>query len=278
MQNVLVRLSEYRKQASSTEKEIIKFILENPKETSTMTVYQLAKKTYSSPASVIRMCNKNGFKGYRDFIKSLIYELAKKTENKQIYKDDILKTDGIAEIVEKITYRNIFSLEDTKDIIDFNVLNKSVELIKNADNICLFGLGASLTVAKDAQQKFMRLNKNCTLSEDWHLQLLTARNMSKKDIGLIISYSGRTKEMIECAVTMKNSGIGTISITGYGNSPIVDLCDYNLYVAARESTFRSGAISSRISQLNIIDILYTAYANINYEESLELIQKTYIKK
>lgn len=278
MKSVLVRLREYSSQASSTEKAIVKYILNNPQETVKQTVYSLAEKTYSSPASVIRMCKKNGFRGYKDFIKALIYELAMRKEYQQDFKSDITKLDKIEDIVEKVTYRNIISLEDTKNIIDIDVLNKCIKLLREAENICLFGIGSSLNVAKDAEQKFIRLNKNCKLNDDWHLQLITARNMSKNDVGIIISYSGQTIEMIECAKAMKKNDVTIISITKYGPSPIVELSDLNLFVAAHESTFRSGAMSSRISQLNIIDILFTGFANLDYEKSLETIAKTHIRK
>ncbi|MCR1900298.1 MurR/RpiR family transcriptional regulator [Irregularibacter muris] len=278
MKSAIVRLREYYNHASATEKDIVKYILEHPRETTEMTIYKLAEETFSSPASIIRMCKKNGFSGFKDFTKALIYELAMRDHNQSEEKSEITKSDSIWDIIEKVTYKNIISLEDTKNIIDVEVLSKSIELLSQCDNICIFGIGSSLIVAKDAQQKFMRLNRYCTVSEDWHLQLLTARNMSSRDVGIIISYSGQTSEMIECAKAMKENDAKIISITQYGISPIVDLCDYNIFVAANESTFRSGAMSSRISQLNVIDILYTGYANTQYEQSLELIKKTHIRK
>lgn len=278
MKSVLVLLREYETNATSTEKAIIKYILENPKEVPYLTIYELAGKTFSSPASIIRMCKKNGFKGFKELTKALIYEIAMRDYNKNEQKKELLNSDTLEGIVEKVTYKNIISLEDTRNILDISILNKCVELLLKCENICIFGIGSSLIVAKDAQQKFMRLNKSCTVLDDWHLQLLTARNMSQKDIGIIISYSGQTLEMIECAKAMKENNVQIISITKYGISPIVDLCDLNIFVAANESTFRSGAMSSRISQLNVIDILFTAYASSKYENSLELIAKTHIRK
>lgn len=278
MKSVLVILREYQKQASPTEKSIIEYILKYPKETSEMTVYKLAEKTFSSPASIIRLCKKNDFDGFKGFTKALIYELAVREHTESTRKDEIIKLDSTEGIVEEVTYNNIISLEDTKNIIDIEIIDKCIELLTKCENISIFGIGSSLIVAKDAQQKFMRLNRNCTVSEDWHLQLLTARNMSPKDIGIIISYSGQTIEMIECAKAMKENHVTIISITKYGTSPVVELSDYNIFVAANESTFRSGAMSSRISQLNVIDILYSLYASTQYEKSLEQISKTHIRK
>lgn len=278
MKSVLVRLREYSNQASTTEKTLIAYILKNSKETSSMTIYQLADQTFASPSSIIRMCKKNGFEGYKDFIKALIYEMAVREHSQSEEKKEITKADRIEDIVDKVTYKNIISLEDTKSIIDYDVINSCIQLLRTCKNVCLFGMGSSLLVAKDAQLKFMRLDKRCTVNDDWHVQLLTARYMSTDDLGIIISYSGQTIEMIECVKAMKENGVKTISITRYGASPIVELCDYNIFVAANEAIVRSGAMSSRISQLNIIDILYTGYVNTQFEKSLEQISKTHIRK
>ena len=170
------------------------------------------------------------------------------------------------------------SLEHTKNLIDIKTIEACIDQLVRSDTIRIFGIGSSMIVAKDAQQKFMRINKKCLVFEDWHLQYLDAKNMTKDDVGIIISYSGETEEMIRCAKEMKSNGATIISLTRYVESSISRIADLNLYVAADESTFRSGAMSSRISQLNIIDILYTGCANSNYEESVERIYKTHFKK
>src|SRR5690625_2873445 len=143
-----------------------------------MTIYELAVKTFSSPASIIRLCKKNGFKGFKDLIRALVYENAIRKHSKKEEQKELIKSDSLKDIVDKVTYKNIVSLEDTKNILDMETLDKCIELLIKCENICIYGIGSSLIVAKDAQQKFLRLNRNCTVSEDWHLQLLTARNMS----------------------------------------------------------------------------------------------------
>ncbi|GIP36503.1 MurR/RpiR family transcriptional regulator [Paenibacillus sp. J2TS4] len=278
MKSVLIRLREYHNQASTTERTITDYILKHPKETSEMTVYKLADTTFSSPSSIVRLCKKNGFRGYKEFTKALIYELAIRKNSQSVEKKEITRADTIEEIVEKITYKNIVSLEDTKSLLDYKVIEKCIDLLRVSRNICLFGLGSSLLVAKDAHHKFVRLNKRSTVNDDWHIQLLTAKHMSPDDLGVIISYSGETVEMIECAKAIKDSGAKIISITRYGSSPIAELSDYTIFVAANEAIVRSGAMSSRISQLNIIDILYTGYVNTQFEKSLEKISKTHIQK
>ena len=139
-------------------------------------------------------------------------------------------------------------------------------------------MGASLVAAKDAYLKFLRLNKMCVINEDWHAQLVQARNATAEDVAIVISYSGATVEAIECMKALREKKCPIIAITRFVQSPVSELADYKLYTAANESLFRSGAMSSRMSQLNVVDILYTALANGEYEQSMEQLSRTHIRK
>lgn len=191
---------------------------------------------------------------------------------------NINKEDSLEKIVEKVTLKSISSLEKTVKLIDIRVLEKCVSLLDKSRNICLFGVGASLLVAKDAHLKFLRINKSCYINDDFHAQLLQAQNMSKDDLAIIISYSGFTEEMIKCANIVKEIGAPIIAITRLEESPIAKIADFELLVPSTELVFREGAISSRIAQLNIIDILYTAFVNKHYDSNIQQFNRTHIQK
>ncbi len=276
MKSVLVRFQEYEAKASNAERLVVRFVLEQPEEAAACSIHQLAAASFSSPATVIRLCKKMDFSGYREFQKSLTAELAVRKDTE--LEEDIQKTDTLEEIITKVTYKNIVSLEKTRKLLDERVLRQCAELLDKCKCIALFGMGSSYLVARDAYMKFLRINKCCYLGEDWHLQLLYAKNLSKNDLGIIISYSGLTEEMITCAKTIKTRGATLIAITRFADSQLARLADYNLYVAASEFLIRSGAMSSRISQLNVVDILYTMYLNQHYEETTIQVKKTYMPK
>lgn len=278
MKSVLVRLEEYVDHATGAEKGVINFILKNPEIVVKCTLRELSEKTFCSPSTIIRLCRKIGFQGYKDFHKSLIYEIAIMESTTAEKRNDISREDSLEEIVEKVTYKNISSLEKTKKLVDIETLEQCVNLINNCKTISLFGMGSSYLVAKDAYLKFLRINKPCIINEDWHAQLLQARNISKDDLAIAISYSGLTEEVLKCMETVKKKGAPIIAITRFEDTPLSRLADYTLSVAATEFIFRSGAMSSRISQLNIIDILYTAYIHRNYDSSVTQFHKTHIDK
>ena len=278
MGNVLLKLREQSKSFSPTEQEIAKHILNDPRLVVDLSIHELARQTFSSASTIVRLCHHTGFSGYKEFRKAVGHELAMREQSKRQEQKDITHTDSLQDIIEKITYKNIVSLEETKELMDVQVLQKCVDMIRDARVVYLFGMGASLCAARDAYLKFLRLNKLCIINEDWHSQLLQARNATREDLGIVISYSGATVEVIECMKALKGNRTRIIAITRCVNSPVTELADQKLYTTANESIFRSGAMASRTSQLNIIDILYTALANDQYEASLEQLSRTHIQK
>ena len=278
MKSALLRLRESRDSLSETERAVADYLLTHTDQAMEMSIHQLAEHSFSSPSTIVRMCRRIGFDGFKEFRRCVTYELAVRKQSKEEEQKEIQREDSLEDIIEKITYKNIMSLEDTKNLMDGETLGKCVELISQCRAVLLFGIGASLCAARDAYLKFLRLNKPCIVNDDWHSQFLQARNATKDDLGIVISYSGETVEMVECMKAMKDNGTPIIAITRCVDSPVSRLADYKLYTAANESVFRSGAMSSRISQLNIIDILYTAFANSEYDYMLDRLSKTHIHK
>lgn len=278
MKNPMIRLREMHDFVGNSERIAVEYLLKNPGAVLDCNIRELAAKIYVSPATIVRLCKRLGFDGYREFRQSLIYELALYQSNDRISKNDIEKDDSVESIVEKITYKNIISLEETKNLIDVEKVKKCVELLCSCDNILIFGMGASLCVAKDAYLKFLRVNKPCFVVDDWHSQYLQAQNSRPGDVGIFVSYSGETVEMIKCLKQIQANNTPSILITRFASSTMASLATHVLYTSSNESLFRSGAISSRIAQLNIIDILYTAYVTANYDQCVSRLNITHIDK
>lgn len=263
---------------NNSDRKIAEYILSHTEQVARMNIQELAKASFTSPSTIYRMCCNLGFQGYKEFKQSLIFDVTMHKRDHKRENTDIDREDSIDRIIEKVTYKNIVSIEDTKNLMDPQNVEKCVKLLADARVILMYGIGASFGVARDAYLKFLRLNKPCTINEDWHSQLLTAKNSRPEDVGIVISYSGETVEILECMKEMRKNGTPIIAITRFVSSPVSKLADYTLYTADNESLFRSGAMSSRICQLNVIDILYTIYAYRQYEDTSAQLAKTHIYK
>lgn len=278
MKNVLIRIRQYASGASGAEKGVLEYITRNPEEASHMNIHELAAVSFCSASTIVRLCRKLGFEGFRELQSSLLYELAVRRQNQNEAETHIHRAGGLSEIIEKVTYHTIASLEDTMRILEEDALQSAIDLLEKSRTIYLFGLGASLIVAQDAYLKFLRLGKPCACSSDIHSQILFSRNAAPEDVALIISYSGNTKEILQCANQLSANDVPIIAITRFDNSPLAQLSTCRLYAVAMEEVYRSGAMSSRTAQLNIIDILFTALVNRHYDESIVKLEQNRIHK
>jgi DNA-binding MurR/RpiR family transcriptional regulator len=55
---------------------------------------------------------------------------------------------------------------------------------------------------------------------------------------------------------VKSTGAKTVAITNYAKSPLSSAVDISLYTVSEETDYRSEALSSRLAQLTLIDVLY----------------------
>ena len=268
MKSALLRLRERQDSMSATERSVSDYLLSHEGEAMGLSIHQLAEKTFSSPSTVIRMCQRIGFAGYKDFRQAVTCEVAVRRLNQGEERKEITWSDSLDDIVDKVTYQNIMSLEDTKSLIDTDTLQACVDLVRSSRTVLLFGLGASLCAVRDLNLKLLRLNKPCVVNDDWRAQLLQAENAGKDDLAVVVSRSGETAEVIECMKALRENGPPIIAITRQVPSPVAELSDHRLYTADGVAAVRNETMSSRISQLNIIDILFTAYANSGWEHPL----------
>lgn len=279
MKNALLKVREFKEIMTPTEKEIADYILDNASLICSLTIREFAENTYSSPSSIVRFCKKMGFDGFNDFQKSLLYDIA--SENRKEDKNTSLSlkaNEDISSIINKVSRGNIKIIEESKKLIDEDTIVHCASLLSSARKILLFGIGSSYYVAKDLYMKLLRLNMPVYSDEDYHTQLMRASNSSDQDVAFIFSYSGQTKEMIDCINLLKKNGTIVISVTRYTPSPISKLSDYNLYVASGEPVLKKESLASKVAMINLVDMLYTIYIVSHYKGSFNTLLKTHLDK
>ena len=278
MINVFIKLNSYIQSATSSEKEIINYILNNYNEVIRYDVRTLAEKTFSSASTIVRLCKKLGFSGFSEMKNALIYEVALTESNKKQLNKSVEDAHNVQDTIEMILQKTQTSLTNTSKLQNEDDILEVIDMIEKSGSINLFGMGSSLLAARDMKQKFLRVGKVLNIDDDWHTQYLFAKNSDSNTLAIIFSYSGNTKEIIECVKVLKQNSAKIVSITGFLNSYVAKNSDIVLQVAPSEVIPRTGAFSSRISQLHIIDILYNIYINRHYEKSIEKLSNNFIGK
>lgn len=255
---VIIKINTMKSQLTSIEKRIAEYILKDPESIKNLNTYQVAKNCKASQASIVRFAKKLGFKGYPDFKLSLSQDIGnRKAESHINIIHEEIKSDDTFEVVgKKIAHENILAINNTCEITDFKELENAVKAIANADKIMIAGVGFSGIVAKDLYYKLLELGKHAIMETDTHMQLSCLSSMGKKDVLFVISHSGKTVEMYDITKVAKDKGVKIISMTSIVPNPISDLANIKLGTVEMKSNFRSTALSPRISQLTVIDMIY----------------------
>ncbi len=255
----------------ATEKKIGDYILKHPEEVIHLSVTELADRTSTSESSIVRFCQRIGYKGYQELKILLEQDLINPIQS---IHEEINEEDDIDTIKRKIFIANAGALHDTLEVLENSELERAVEAIAKARRVDFYGMGGSGCVAQDAYHKFLKIGIPCIALVDCNLQVMSASLLGKEDVVIGISHTGSIRDTVEALQIAKEAGATTICITNHARSPIVNIADIKLFTASRETAFKSDATASRIAQLTIIDALYVGVALKRYEQSAENIRKT----
>lgn len=278
MGNILLKIRESYSDFSLLDKKIALYILENQNKTIHLSIKEIAEHCDTSQSAIVRFCKLLGLSGFKELKQGLTTELlsSKNDQPENITFTDISGKEGIQSITEDIISNNMSAIMETHKLIDYEILDQAITLIASAPRVDFYGVGASGLVALDAQQKFIRIGRNCYAHSDSHIQSTMAASLSEGDVAVAISYSGTTRDTLEAAIAARQSGARVIAITRYGHgNPLADQADITLYTSSPEGAFRSGSTSSRIAQLTMIDILFIGMASLAPEQYNHTLERTY---
>ncbi|WP_249869126.1 MurR/RpiR family transcriptional regulator [Oceanobacillus saliphilus] len=253
MKHCLMRIRSSYNSFNETEQKIANYILNQPHRIVHGTINEVADEIGIAVSTVFRFCQKIGFKGYQAMKIVLATELVEPI--KDIH-EKILETDNEVAVAEKVFHANITTLEQTLKLLDKQAIEKAVDLIHSARLVELFGCGGSNVIAQDAYHKLIRTGISVNKQIDTHMQMMAASQLGEGDLGILISHSGATRDILDILEVLNENNVQTIAITNFAKSPLSELADVVLSTVSEETDFRSEALASRIAQLSIIDAIY----------------------
>jgi DNA-binding MurR/RpiR family transcriptional regulator len=257
-----------RNNFTKVEQKIADYVSENSQKVLYMSITDLAASCNVGDTSVFRFCRTLHFQGYQEFKLNLAQSIDIDGEQQE-------KSNGSEmNVALDILNRNVSALNETYSMLNYDDIKKAVSLMLKAKKICFFGVGSSLITAIEAKNKFMRITPNVECTFDSHLQAMQASLMTSKDLAVIISYSGSTKDIIDLAKICKENSVKVICITRFLKSPLESFSDLTLLCGSNESPLQGGSLSAKMAQLYIIDVLYTEYQKNTEEISKANRQKT----
>jgi DNA-binding MurR/RpiR family transcriptional regulator len=276
--SVLIRVRGAVPNLRPAEQRVAAAVLADPAGVSESSITALARQCDTSETTVLRFCRAIGLAGYPD-LRLALARAAQEEEVEQAsngpVSSDISPTDSLADVVATITHADARAVEDTAAVLDLAALESAIDAIVAAPRIDIYGTGASALVGHDLHQKLHRIGRISFAWSEAHLALTSAAVLGPDDVAVGISHTGTTIDTVDAIRVAREQGARTIVVTNFARSPIAAVADLLLVTAARETTFRSGAMASRIAQLALVDCLFAGVAQRSYDDSIAALKRTY---
>ncbi|GAA1221221.1 MurR/RpiR family transcriptional regulator [Rhodoglobus aureus] len=278
MNDALVTLEQRLPSLSKAERRVAESVLARPALVAESTITHLAELCETSPASVARMCRAAGFAGYKEFRIAVAAAHSREQTTREFFRVDdaeISLNDSIADLVSKVAYQETRAIEETARGINLDALDQVACAIAAAPRIDIFGAGSSGLTAQDLQLKLHRIGIPGFCWSDAHLALTSAALSTPGSVAIGISHTGATLEANQLVELARSRGATTVAITNHPNSPLAAKADHVLTTSARESGFRTGAMSSRLAQMAIVDFLIVLLVQRDFSGTSRHLRRTY---
>lgn len=245
---------------SKTEKTIHKYILENPEQVIYDTLSSITMKLHVGEASVVRYFKKLGYSNFIAF-KMDIYKALQEIDTRS----------GIP-FIDNVLENMIDVIKKTKESIDMKAVESATELILNAKQVIIAGMGTSHTTALDMFSKILRVGVNAMVVNDSHFSYMHTAILDERACAVIYSFSGETEEMVKFARLCKEKNVKIIVISNYSNSTLYSMADVFLKTNGFENEISGGFFCSKVSQVFVTDILVTSCALKDIEKTKKYTQ------
>ncbi len=242
------------------EQRVAKLCLSDPRAFAKLPVTELADRAHVSKPTVVRFCRSVGYDGLSDFKLKLAGTV---NEGVPFIHRSVDADDKTSDVMVKVIDNTVAAFLKYRNEASSTAMEKAVLALvgayKSGKQIQFFGVGNSGIVAQDAQHKFFRLGINTTAYSDGHMQVMSASILGAGDCVVVISNSGRTRDLMDACDIARKNGATTIVITASG-SPLASAGHVHLSADHPEGFDKYSPMVSRLLHLMIIDILATCVA------------------
>jgi RpiR family transcriptional regulator, carbohydrate utilization regulator len=259
------------------EQRVAKLLLSDPRSFASLPVVELAERSHVSKPTVVRFCRSVGYDGLADFKRKLAGSVNEGVPFVHRAVDD---DDKAGDIVVKVIDNAVAAMLRYRNAAAAQSIERAVQALadagRNGQRIEFYGVGNSGIVAQDAQHKFFRLGVMATAVSDGHVQVMSATMLKPGDCAVIISNSGRSRDLLDVTDIARQKGATVIVITASGSplalefrqapdsgkpTPKTRGAQHILLAADHpEDADRYSPMVSRLLHLLIIDILTTGVA------------------
>ena len=257
---MLERITASLPSLAPAEQRVARLVLSDPRAFAHLPVRELAARAHVSKPTVVRFCRSMGYDGLADFKLKLAGSVS---EGVPFIHRSVDSDDKTSDVMVKVVDNAVAAFLQYRNAASSAAIEHAAAAIaatwQTGRRIEFYGVGNSGIVAQDAQYKFFRLGITSLATSDGHMQVMSATLLGPGDCAVIISNSGRTRDLMDAAGIARKNGATTIAVTASG-SPLASACSIHLAADHPEGYDRYSPMVSRLLHLLVIDVLATCVA------------------
>lgn len=236
------RIKKHEYKFSDTEDSIVEYILNNKEDVVKLSIKMLADKFYTVPNTIIRLCKKIEYDGFSQLKNNLKEELKEnKNDSKAGFELNIKKT---------------------LELLDFENINRVVDLIYKSRNIIFYGIGQNEPLCEIVTKELKAKDKNVNYYNQRHEAFNYINKLKEEDLIFIISLSGKTKDVVEASKIASNNGCKIVALTHICENELQKNADINLYCYSSLSKINEYNISDKVPIMIVLRAITEKYWSI----------------
>ena len=259
---------------TQTERHLRDYILRYPENVARMNVRSLAQASFSSPSSVIRFCQKFGYKGLKDFKADLFAGSGPGADDALPDCDYPFTADTPAEdVTAAVLSIEQESLHRLRHLLDQGTLDRAVDMLMKASRIELCAIGTSGHMSSDFAFRMMKLGRRISTISEWVELKYAAQQMDSSHCLMVVSYSGANNHLRISMNAAKNNGVPILAVTARPDSDAARMADCVLLLPPMESNDdKISTFASAIAEKAMLDVLFAHIFQRDYDQNVAFVQ------
>ncbi|MGT2907342.1 MurR/RpiR family transcriptional regulator [Streptococcus dentiloxodontae] len=257
---------------SNSEQIIVDFIKKEKFNIEKLSTTQIAKETFSSKSTLVKLAKRLNFKGWTDFKQAYLEELhyLEKSKNQIDANLPFKKNDHPLTIANNIAKVKQEAIEDTLSLLTNDTIQKAADLLNTAETIHVIAVTNNLLLANEFKYNMNRIKKHVSVHSLHGEGSLAATMSTPRDCVLVISYSGETGSLRPMVTNFYRNHVPIILISNFGESSFSKLADVHIKMSTREKLYSKIATFANDASITyLLDLLYGLIFAKHYEDNLD---------
>ena len=220
--SALALIRAYIDTLGQSEGAVARVMLERPAEVPHWSTQELAAAAGTSTATVIRTCQRLGFRGFQH----LRLELAREGDASSTA--DATGGDAVDQVFESARAAMLLSA----GAIDRDALDAAAAAIATARRVVCTANGFSAPPLQDAAMRFATIGRPVEAPLDILAQQFAAHSLGPGDVCLALSHSGANAHTLAAARAARKRGATLVALCSYARTPLTELAGVALSTGA----------------------------------------------